>query len=106
MTAGSDMVSSIISYSWEDDVKAKLSVTLDTALVDFVDALPGASRSAKIEQVLRGFKTIIDDQKLRRALAKATESDDERLEREAWVKTMERDQWTLSDGATSGRSRS
>ncbi len=73
-------------------MKTKLSVTVDAELVDFVDALPGTSRSAKIEGVLGRFRAVTEDQQLRRALAEATESDDERLEREAWVRTMEQDQ--------------
>ena len=37
---------------WEDAMKAKLSLTLDEALVAFVDAEPAATRSEKIESVL------------------------------------------------------
>ena len=87
-------------------MKTKLSVTVDAALVDFVDGLPGPSRSAKIEHVLSLFLAVIEEQALRRALAKTSESNDERLEHDAWLRTMEHDQWTRSDEATSGRSRS
>lgn len=87
-------------------MKTKLSVTVDAALVDFVDALPGLSRSAKIEHVLSRFRAVMEEQALRRALAKTAESDDERLEHTAWLRTMEHDQWTRSDEATSGRSHS
>ena len=87
-------------------MKTKLSLTVDAALVDFVDALPGASRSAKIERVISRFRTVVEDRQLRQALAEASESDDERLERDAWGSTMEHDQWIRSDEETSGRSRS
>ena len=100
------MVSSCLSYFVEDSVKIKLSVTVDAALVDFVDALPGRSRSAKIEQVLGHFRAVREDQALRHALAATSDSDDDRLEHDAWLRTMEHDQWTESDAATSGRSRS
>jgi hypothetical protein len=43
---------------------------------------------------------------LRKALAAAHEGDGERAEREAWVRTMEHDQWNESPGETSGSSSS
>ncbi len=76
-------------------MKDKLSVTVDRSLVHFLDGLPGPSRSAKLERVLRSFVKVAEDLALRRALAKAPEGDDERREREAWERTMERDQWSL-----------
>lgn len=87
-------------------MKEKLSVTLDGALVRFLDRLPGSSRSAKLEQVLRHVKKVTDELALRRALAKARESDAERAEREAWRRTMEADLWNESSEATSGPSSS
>lgn len=87
-------------------MKAKLSLTLDAGLVNFIDALDGESRSAKIERVLRQFRSVREDRELRRALAGASISDDEQREHDAWLRTMERDQWTRSNEATSGRSRS
>ena len=87
-------------------MKEKLSVTLDVSLVRFLDRLPGSSRSAKLERVLRHFKEIREELALRRALAKAGEDVAERAESEAWVRTMERDQWNESDEATSGQSSS
>lgn len=73
-------------------MKEKLSVTLDTPLVRFLDSLPGSSRSAKLERVVRSFKRVRDDLALRRALARTREDAEERLEREAWTRTMEQDQ--------------
>ena len=46
------------------------------------------------EIVLGQFKHVLEDRQLRRALAAASESDAERLEREAWVSTMEHGGWT------------
>ncbi len=87
-------------------MQSNLSVTAAAALVDFVDASPGLTWSATIEHVLSRFRAVMEEQALRRALAKTSESDDERLEHNAWLRTMEHDQWTRSDEATSGRSHS
>ncbi len=87
-------------------MKEKLSVTLDASLVKFLDRLPGASRSAKLERVLHDFKAVRADLALRKALAAAREGDGERAEREAWVRTMEQDQWNESPGEISGSSSS
>ena len=87
-------------------MKEKLSVTLDPSLVKFLDRLPGASRSAKIERVLHHFKAVRADLALRKALAAAHEGESDRAEREAWVRTMEHDQWNESAAETSGSSSS
>ena len=87
-------------------MKAKLSITLDAALVRVLDGLPGSSRSAKLAQVLRQVKSVRAELALRRALSAASESDVERAEREAWARTMERDQWSESPEGTSGSSNS
>ena len=42
-------------------MKEKLSVTLDPSLVKFLDRLPGASRSAKLERVLARDNPEVDD---------------------------------------------
>ncbi len=85
-------------------MKEKLSVTVDQPLVRFLDSLPGHSRSNKLEQVLRRFKSASDDLALRHALASHQDSDSDRQEHEAWIRTMEQDQWNESAEATSGRS--
>jgi hypothetical protein len=87
-------------------MKEKLSVTVDRPLVRFLDSLPGQSRSEKLERVLRRFREVSEDLALRRALAKHRASDDERREHEAWLRTMERDQWSESAAAKSGPSSS
>ena len=75
-------------------MKGKLSVTLDQPLVRFLDSLPGESRSAKLERVLRGYRQVSQEAALRRALSAARENDAERLERLAWLRTIEADQWS------------
>jgi len=87
-------------------MKDKLSVTVEQPLVRFLDSLPGRSRSEKLERVLRRFQQVAEDVALRRALARHRDSDVERREHEAWVRTMEHDQWNESTEATSGRSSS
>lgn len=87
-------------------MKEKLSVTVEAPLVRFLDTLPGESRSQKFERVLRRFKEVDEDLSLRRDLAKHRMSDAERLEHDAWMRTMEHDQWNESAEETSGPSRS
>ena len=87
-------------------MKDKLSITVEQPLVRFLDSLPGRSRSEKLERVLRRFQQVAEDVALRRALARHRDSDAERREHEAWVRTMEHDQWNESTEATSGRSNS
>jgi hypothetical protein len=87
-------------------MKSKLSVTVDRPLVRFLDSLPGQSRSQKLERILRRFRDVSEDLALRKALAKQRTSGAEQTEHDAWRQTMEEDQWTESDEATSGRSNS
>jgi len=54
-------------------MKEKVSVTVDRPLVEFLDSLPGSSRSEKLERVLRRFREVSEDLALRRALAKHRE---------------------------------
>lgn len=84
-------------------MKEKLSVTLDAPLVRFLDKLPGESRSEKLERVLRRFKEVAEDLALRRALVKQRASEAERVEHDAWMRTMEHDQWTESAEEISGQ---
>ena len=87
-------------------MKAKLSLTIDEGLVAFVDAEPGATRSEKIESVLRRYRDVRHDLRLREELAAFGETDDDRVETEAWRRIMQEAMWTQSGAATSGRSRS
>src|SRR5688500_15635241 len=87
-------------------MKKKLSVTLDDSLLTFVDAESGASRSEKIETIVRRYRDARRDAELRRQLAAVNASAEDDAEAAAWRKVMEEDQWTESGAATSGRSRS
>ena len=87
-------------------MKAKLSLTLDEGLVAFVDAEPGATRSEKIESVLRRYRDVRRDLRLREALTAFGEIADDRAETETWGRIMQEAMWTESGAATSGRSRS
>jgi hypothetical protein len=84
-------------------LKAKLSVTVDETLLEFLDRAPGPTRSAKLEGILRRFRAIAEDLALRRALTAHREVEAERIEREAWERTMESDQWREFAAAKSGR---
>jgi hypothetical protein len=87
-------------------MKEKLSVTVERPLVRFLDSLPGQSRSEKLERVLRRYKEVSEDMDLRQALAAHREPESARREHEAWLRTMERDQWSASAEETSGPSSS
>lgn len=90
-------------------MKAKVSLTLDEALVAFVDAEPGATRSEKIESVLRRYRDVRRDLRLREELTAFGETADDRVEADAWRRIMQEAQeamWRESGAATSGRSRS
>jgi hypothetical protein len=84
-------------------MKAKLSVTIDEALVSFVDGVPGQSRSEKIESILRRCRDALRDVQLRKELAAFNASDDGSAEDAAWRQVMETAAWNESAEATSGR---
>ena len=85
-------------------MKSKLSLTLDEELVAFVDAEPGATRSEKIESMLRRYRDVQRDLRLREALAAFNESADDRAETDAWQRVMQEAVWRESGAATSGPS--
>ena len=74
-------------------MKGKLSATVDEPLLAFLDSLPGKTRSEKLERVLKTVKRLEEDRQLRRELAAYEESDEERLEREAWERTAAEAAW-------------
>ena len=86
-------------------MKAKVSLTLDDSLVDFVDRQPGATRSQKVEAALRRYRDAWRDIQLREQLAEA-ESTEEDAETAAWRGVMQEAMWRESAAATSGPSRS
>jgi len=87
-------------------MKTKVSLTIDKELVGFVDNQPGASRSDKIESIVRQYREARRDAQLRKELAAFNASSHEEAESEAWRNVMEEAQWSESGEATSGRSRS
>ena len=50
-------------------MKAKISLTLDDALLAFVDAQPGETRSQKVEDALNRYRDAWHDLRLREELA-------------------------------------
>lgn len=87
-------------------MKTKLSLTLDESLLTFVDSESGASRSEKIETIVRRYRDARRDAELRKELATFNASADDDAEAAAWRQVMEEAQWNESGAATSGRSRS
>ncbi len=85
-------------------MKSKLSLTLDEGLVAFVDREPGATRSEKIESVLRRFRDVQRDLLLREELRAFGTTDDDNREHDVWVRMMQEGMWKESGAATSGRS--
>ncbi len=77
----------------EDYVKSKISVTVERSLVEFLDSLPGESRSEKVGRVLLQLKKATADRELRRLLEGGRENDAERMEREAWENTIAEAMW-------------
>ena len=86
-------------------MKAKVSLTLDDALVDFVDRQPGATRSQKVEAALRRYRDAWRDMQLREELAASDDKEDD-AETAAWRRVMQEAMWRESAAATSGPSRS
>ncbi len=75
-------------------MKRKISVTVDRSLLDFVDSLPGESRSQKVEKALQQFKKLIAEKELRSLLGGYREDDKERIEREVWENTIAEAMWS------------
>lgn len=75
-------------------MKGKLSTTVEEPLLEFLDSLPGKTRSEKLEGVLAVFKQLEEDRKLRRQLGDYREDEEERLEREAWERTVAEAMWS------------
>ncbi|MGE0392389.1 MAG: hypothetical protein AB7I25_03865 [Vicinamibacterales bacterium] len=87
-------------------MKTKLSLTLDEDLVAFVDGEPGATRSEKIESMLRRYRAAQRDLLLREELRAFGASSEDDREHDAWVRVMQEGVWNESAAATSGPSRS
>jgi len=75
-------------------VKSKISVTMDRSLLEFLDSLPGESRSEKIEGAVRKLKKVVAEKELRVQLGGYREDNVERVERELWESTIAEAMWT------------
>jgi hypothetical protein len=80
--------------TWRPGMKSKISVTVDQSLLEFLDSLPGESRSEKIESAVRKLKKVADEKELRVQLGGYREDDAERVERELWESTIAEAMWT------------
>ncbi len=76
-----------------NNVKTKVSATVEERLVEFLDALPGQSRSEKLEFVLERYQKLQTELDLRQKLAVYYEDDEERSDREGWELTVAESQW-------------
>ena len=75
-------------------MKAKLSATVEEPLIEFLDSLPGSTRSEKLEIVLSRYKKLQEELQLRDQLAVYYEDEDERREREAWEMNVAEAMWS------------
>jgi hypothetical protein len=75
--------------------KGKLSATVEEPLLEFLDSLPGKTRSEKVERVLSAFKRLTQERELRSQLNDywKREKADERAERGAWERTVAEVMW-------------
>lgn len=73
-------------------MKGKLSATVEEPLLEFLDSLPGKTRSEKLERVLTKFRDLEEERLLRHQLSELRE-DDEEWEREAWEQTVSEAMW-------------
>ncbi len=81
-------------------MKVKLFATVDAPLVEYLDSLPGQTRSEKLELVIRRYRELQDEIDLRIELAAQYESQDGRREREDWELIVAEAQWR--EGARTG----
>ncbi len=72
-------------------MKGKLSATVDEPLLEFLDSLPGKTRSEKLSLVLIKFRELEEERRLRYQLSE--QRDDDEWEREAWEQTVSEAMW-------------
>lgn len=75
-------------------MKGKLSATVEDFLLEFLDSLPGSTRSEKLERVLEKFKEVEEERRLRHQLKSYQEDDEDRTGREVWERTMDDAMWS------------
>lgn len=74
-------------------MKTKLSATVEEPLVEFLDSLPGRTRSEKLEFVLARYRKLQEELDLREQLVVYYEDEAERREREDWELIVAESQW-------------
>ena len=74
-------------------MKGKLSATVEQPLIEFLDSLPGTTRSAKLEHLLTQYRLMEEERVLRKQLGQYREEEEERSEREIWERTMAEAMW-------------
>ena len=74
-------------------MKSKLSATVEKPLIEFLDSLPGKTRSEKLEFVISRYQKLREELDLREQLAVYYEDEGERRDREAWELTVAESQW-------------
>ncbi len=84
-------MSDMLEDTLGDDMKGKLSATVDEPLLEFLDSLPGKTRSEKLALVLTKFRELEEERRLRHQLSE--HSQDEEWEREAWEQTVSEAMW-------------
>lgn len=77
-------------------MKGKLSATVDEYLLEFLDSLPGKTRSEKLELILTRYKQLEEERLLRRELSEFNQNGehDDEWEREAWEQTVSEAMWS------------
>ena len=75
-------------------MKGKLSATVDEPLLEFLDSLPGKTRSEKLGLILTKFREIEEERRLRHQLSELSEDEDEEWEREVWEQTVSEAMWS------------
>lgn len=74
-------------------MKGKLSATVEQDLLEYLDSLPGTTRSEKLERVLARYKKLQEELDLREALASYYADEEERRDRQSWELTVAESQW-------------
>jgi hypothetical protein len=74
-------------------MKTKISATMDDELARFVDALPGTTRSDKLELIVRDYRRAWLDAQLRRELLAAQGEPPDDAEAQAWRTVMAEAMW-------------
>ena len=70
-----------------------MSATVEEPLIEFLDSLPGKTRSEKLEFVISRYQALQEELDLRKKLAVYYEDDEEGRDRESWELTVAESQW-------------